>query len=268
MHGAPCRLPAGGTGSSPLENMKVEPGSICLGSGRRRLRLHHRGVYSYARRLLRVYWRATSCTPVRRIWGGRDAQERVPGRRRSPRGLISILPNPGLALDWFFWQETETRILQTATLFMGEDVRPEFVMRRCRGETILKEGEEPDAIYLLLGGTAEARVDGVGGPDRAVEAFGRRFTEHPRIACRSASTPCLAQRIERGLRSCGPSRSSSSNSPISAGRVISFNTRGEYIILGARTRGQGPSLKPCGLDSKSRNRKNKGREASSLAPSP
>jgi len=147
--------------------------------------------------------------------------------------LAALAADPALMRDWLLWQETETRILAAlATLFMGEDVRPEFVMKRfAPGETILREGEEPDAIYLLLEGQAEARVDGVEvGRIAATEAFGEIsfLTGHPRVASVVASSPCLAQRIDKGdflrLMRAKPQFILGLAKTL-AGRVIKLNTR-------------------------------------------
>lgn len=155
--------------------------------------------------------------------------------------LVELLQtDPALALDWFLWQETEMRILQDlCTLFMGEEVRPEFVLHRFRaGDTILRQGERPDAIYLLLEGAAFALLDGAEvGKIETGEAFGEIsfLTEQPRVASVVAATDGMAQRIDkedflRLLRS--KPQFISGLAKTLAGRIIKLNDRvtGRVII--------------------------------------
>lgn len=148
--------------------------------------------------------------------------------------LVELLQtDPALSLDWFLWQETEMRILQDlCTLFMSEEVRPEFVIRRFRaGDTVLRQGETPDAIYVLLEGAAAAFLDGAEvGRIGAGEPFGEIsfLTEQPRVASVVATEDGVAQRIGRddflALLRTKP-RFIAELAKALAGRVIRLNDR-------------------------------------------
>lgn len=178
------------------------------------LRLHddgylfiREGYYKYERkgRLLRVHSTGDIVHASRaEARDGATLRSEFPGtvEQIAKGDLIQFLGiDPGLALDWLAHRDLEGRIMAAlAALFMGEEVRPEFELKRfASGELILREGEDPDAIYLLLEGEATASVDhfevGRIGPH---EAFGEIsfLTDHPRTATVVAvSETCLCQRI-------------------------------------------------------------------------
>lgn len=78
--------------------------------------------------------------------------------------------------------------------------KPEFCVHFPAGQTVLKEGEQGDSMFILLEGEVEVRVrDQVVGSFSPVEVFGEMaaIDKQPRSATVIAKTACKFARIDQ-----------------------------------------------------------------------
>jgi hypothetical protein len=117
--------------------------------------------------------------------------------------LVDNLLNDQSLLQLFLQhQRNERQIMDWLTsLYMNRDVKPEVKIQHYKfGEMIIKEGEKPTEIYMLIDGEARVTVKDVEvGSINSGEIFGEIsfLTEHARIASVSAKSNCLVQKIAR-----------------------------------------------------------------------
>lgn len=113
----------------------------------------------------------------------------------------ALAAEPALLSKWNRFVALDGRILHVlCALHMHVTARPKIVVRHFKeGDLIIRQGERPDAIYLMIEGEAEAKVGEVAvGRIAANEIFGEIsfLTDKERTADVRALSRCLVQSID------------------------------------------------------------------------
>lgn len=116
---------------------------------------------------------------------------------RSPREISVAQAPDGPSYLEIRWEAEKWMLLRLTTYGTQLSFRP--------GETVIREGEPGDALFLILAGTAEVLRGGDAGGPRAVALLGpfRSFGEvsvlvdRPRTATVAAATPLRCVRLTR-----------------------------------------------------------------------
>ncbi len=119
-----------------------------------------------------------------------------------PEFRRALATAPTLLEEYERFLALDHRILHVlCALHMASPAKPRVVVRHFKpGETIIRQGDRPDAIYLLIEGEAAAMIDGGIEVGRIApgEIFGEIsfLTDHARIADVVARERCLVQAID------------------------------------------------------------------------
>ncbi len=101
---------------------------------------------------------------------------------------------------WLTWQELDTQVMRLlSTLYIEEKSTPNIAITTAKkGDVIIREGDKPDKIYIMVDGRAEVTKGGTKiGMIEPEEVFGEIsfFADLPRTCTVTASSDCLIQEM-------------------------------------------------------------------------
>ncbi len=112
--------------------------------------------------------------------------------------LEAIAGNPDLLKTWLALHELDAQIMRLlCSLYIVDKVSPDIEIRNAKnGDVLIKEGDEPDKIFIMVDGKAVVTRNGKSvGTIESGEVFGELsfITNQPRTSTVTANANCLIQ---------------------------------------------------------------------------